>query len=224
VQPISAVAAVRAGWDYAAVGKSQTVQLLRTDPAPDLFETSQENSSRAVFGALLGIEFPLKYSYPMRWQTGVGFYQTNSFETDGIEYFFSLPEFGNIAYSYNIKNQRVLLENKFLFQMHRYLLGYVLGGVGVSFNTAFNYDEKSLDPITPATGVFQDNTNASLTYSVGLGLEGVVSKNFRIGLGYQYSDLGEIALGQYNNGNTGETLTTMPTSTQEIILQFTAIF
>lgn len=223
-QPIQGVVALRVGWDYASVGKSQHIQLLNTDPAPDFFDSEQENSSRAVFGGFLGIEFPLRYHYPMRWQTGVAFYQTDNFETDGIEYFFSLPAFGDKEYSYQIKNQRVMIENKFLFKMYRGLYGYLLGGVGIAINNASDYHEESLDFTTPATGVFQDNTTASLSYSLGIGAELSVLDPFRIAVGYQYSDLGQITLGEYNNSNTGETLTHNHTPTQELILQFSYLF
>lgn len=223
-QTIRGVGGFRVGWDYATIGQNKHVQFLNSAPAPDLFQTSQTTSSRAMYGGFLGLEFPLKYSYPMRWQTAVGYYQTNSMHTNGIDYFFSLPEFGNKSYSYNVTNQRVLLENKFMFKMVEWLYGYAMGGVGVSFNKAYGYKEVAIDPSTPADGYFQDNTSASLAYSGGVGVEAFIVDNFRMSFGYQFSELGQIQLGQYNNSNTGQTLTTTPTPTQELILQFTAVF
>jgi opacity protein-like surface antigen len=223
-QTIRGVGGFRVGWDYATIGQNKHIQFLNSDPAPDLLETSQTTSSRAMYGGFLGLEFPLKYSYPMRWQTAVGFYQTNSMLTNGIDYFFSLPEFGNKSYSYKVTNQRVLLENKFMFEMVHWLYGYAMGGVGISFNKAYAYKEVAIDITTPADGFFQDNTSAALAYSGGVGVEAFIVDNFRMSFGYQFSELGQIEFGQYNNSNTGQTLTTTPTPTQELILQFTAVF
>jgi opacity protein-like surface antigen len=223
-QTISAVAALRLGWDWAQVGKSQHVQLLNTDPAPDLFKTSQANSNGFLYGGFLGLEFPLKTEVDLRWQTGIAYYQTTSFQTKGVDYFFSLPQFGDKSYSYKITNQRMMVENKLLYGFHDRIYVYGLAGVGVGFNNAYAYHERAIDPNTPANGVFNSNSVASISYSVGAGLDFVLASNWIMSLGYQFSDLGDVALGTYNNGNTSDTLKMPNTLTQELVLSLGFMF
>jgi opacity protein-like surface antigen len=223
-QEISAVVSLRLGWDYAQIAQSQDVQLLRIDPAPDYFESSETNYSAFLFGGFLGLEFPLQSSRDMRWQTGVAYYQSTSFETEGVEYFLSMPDFGDIAYSYSINNQRFMIENKFLYGFTDRLYGYLLGGVGVALNKAYDYSAYSLNNLTPSQGHFDSNTMASFSYSVGLGLEAVVLNNWTMSLGYQFSDLGEYALGDYNFGDTTDTLTMPNMLTQELVFAVSVLF
>jgi len=222
--PINAVAAFRFGSDWAQVGESQHVQLLDIDPAPDYFDTTNSTSYRPVFGGFFGVEVPF-FDFPhMRWQTGVAYYQTDKLETEGIEYFFSLPDFGNKTYSYRVKNQRWLFENKFLYGFHPRLSAYALGGLGVAFNTASDYHEASIDGTTPATGIFASDDMGSFSYAMGFGFEGQIIQNIRLSLGYQFSDLGKVSLGNYNNGNTTDTLSFSTMPTQEIIMQLSLVF
>ncbi len=223
-QAVSAVASLRIGWDYAQVGESQSVQLLLIDPAPDYFETSQEDASAFLFGGFLGFEFPLQTPYNLRWQTGVAYYQSTSFNTKGVENFFSLPDYGDIEYSYSVENQRALIENKFLWGFTDRFYLYLLGGIGVGFNKASDYSAKSIEEHTPANGLFDSKTTTSLSYSLGFGIEGVLSNHLLMSLGYQYSDLGEYSLGHFNYGDTADTLTLPNLMTHEIVLALSVIF
>jgi len=217
------VLSARFGWDWAKVGKSQHVKLLDFDPAPDYFKTDNEWSTRPFIGGFLGLEFPIVNQYNL-WQTGFSFYQTRVFSTSGVDYFLSEPDFGDREYHYSIRNQRVMFENKWLHQIHKRVYVYLLGGIGAAFNKAYNYHEVSLEPHTPADGIFSEHTKTSFTYSIGLGTEVAFTKHIRAGLGYQFSDLGKVSLGDYNNGNTDDTITTSNTSTNELVMQLSYIF
>ncbi len=218
------IIAGRFGWSWAEVGESQYVELLNTNPAPDYFDTHEKTSSRPLFGAFAGAEFPF-YRDNMRWQTGLAYYvQTHSFQTEGIDYTFSLPDFGNSEYSYSIRNQRMMFENKFLYGFTQHIFGYLLGGIGASFNKAYDYHTNSLDSTVTTSGEFATNTTASFSYSIGTGVEMDLVKNVRCALGYQFSELGKVSLGDYTTGSTNETISKDNTPAQEIIFQLGYFF
>jgi len=217
------VASGRFGWDWAKVGNSQYIKFVNIQPAPSYFDTEQSTNERFLLGGFLGVEFPFLIKR-LHWQTGAAYYQTNNFKTKGIIYDWSLPDEGNREYHYQIKNQRVMFENKFLYRLTKYFYGYILGGVGAAFNKSQGYYEVALNQNTTPGGVFEPHTETSVSYSVGIGAEAILTDYLRAGVGYQFSDLGKTKFGDYSTGNTNETISTAATPTQELILQMSFIF
>ncbi len=214
----------RLGSSWAEVGHDNRVALVKHEPAPDAFDTTQATSTRLLLGVFIGPEYDL-YQETMRWQTGVSYYANpNPYQTEGIRYAYSLPDEGNIRYSYEVFSQRLLFENKYLWEMTDRLFGYLMGGLGVAFNEAKNYQETALNGRTLANGNFEDHTYTAFTYTLGLGLEVAVIDDMRVGLGYQFSDLGKVSLGDFNQGNLGATLMNDHTPTQELVFLLSYTF
>lgn len=228
-RPIRAVLGLTFGWDWAQTGQDQDVLLVSSDPAPDFFDANTTTSSKPLGGASIGIEFPIRF-IGSRWQTSLAYYQSGDFTVSGIDYFYSLPNYGNKEYSYKVNSQRALLENKLLVNLSNVaywpqtIYVYFVAAIGIAFNDAYGYKEKSLDLQTPADGVFSPHMQTSPTYSLGAGFEYEPVSTLRFGIGYRFTDLGKVTLGDYNNGDTDSTLNINNTWAQEALLQMSILF
>ena len=227
---IKGVVGLTFGWDWARVGKDQKVLLVSTDPYPDSFVEKSTYSNQPMGGVSAGIEFPI-WQNAARWQTTLAYYISNTFETNGIDYFYSIPTLGNKKYQFSLMNQRAMFENKVLFALDEVLYDYpgfyfyLMLGIGLAFNNAYDYHETSIDPTTPPPDTyFADNSTTSPTYSAGLGIEAELAETLRLGLGYRFSDFGQVSLGDYNYGDTGNTLTNNNVLVNEMILELTVVF
>lgn len=229
---IRPVISLRGGIDYAKVNGNTAYAITNYDiPIPDSYIPEDEWHSAAVWGGFLGIEFPF-FARWSHWQTGVSYYHSGNFEASGYIHLWSVPDLINLEYEYDVRNQRVLWENKWLADLNCCIDLYLLFGLGWSQNKAFNYREieETIDS-TRSRGHFIDDTQNSFTYSLGLGIEFDVIEHIRFGIGYQYSDLGEIALGHREGINyttdayTDESLElNEQTPTHEIIANLTFIY
>jgi opacity protein-like surface antigen len=217
-----------AGYDWATISESTDVLLLSEAPAPDTFTGSGDYSGKLLYGASLGLEFPI-HTIGSRWQTSLAYYRAGDFAITGTKYMFGANDLGNIGYQYDVQNQRLMLENKLMFSLLERKLSspgfflYLMGGVGVSRNEASNYSAYSLEDTTISVGEFASNTANSFSYSAGFGIEAEFASFLRMGLGYRYADLGKVSLGTFDLGNTSEILTTTSMPTQEMVFQITIL-
>jgi opacity protein-like surface antigen len=219
---------ITGGFDWATISESTTVLLLTEAPAPDTFTPDNIYSSNYLFGVSAGVEFPV-HTIGTIWQTSLAYYTTGDFEITGVEYMFGQSDLGNKAYSYDVSNQRLMLENKLMFSLRdRYYSApgfymYLMFGLGASRNEASNFKLTALEPTTIPEGEFESNSANSFTYSVGIGFESELASVIRVGFGYRYADLGKVTLGPFDEGNTANTISTTSTPTQELIFQVTIL-
>jgi opacity protein-like surface antigen len=173
--------------------------------------------------ALVGIEFPM--SEENRWQTGFSYYQAATFEVEGQVQQLSDPAYTSFEFNYKVNNQRILWENRWLSEVADDYFFYLMGGLGIAFNRAYDFDENNeLNPAADIDPFFKDKTTTSLTYSFGVGVETEVIEDLRLGLGYQYSDLGKVELDTFEGQVTDDTIQTSSSPAQEILLMLTYFF
>jgi len=220
------VVSLRAGVDTVRAGSAQNILITPTDPSRTHFTTDNTWSSVFVWGLLAGIEIPFGNNDTYRWQSGVAFYSTPSYEVSGQVNPNGNPSIVDYHYSYSVETQRIMFENKLLVGLNEKIYLYFLGGIGEAINKATGFKYNSVDPAVPQNDIiFENNTNYSLSYSFGLGLEWAVVESIRLGLGYQYSDFGKIKLGHMRStGTTSETIQTDSTPAHEVLLNLTYVF
>lgn len=221
------VISLRAGVDTIRAGDSQNLFLTPTDTSATHFTSDNTWDTLFVWGALAGLEIPFGESGRYRWQPGIAFYSTVSdYEVDGAVNPNGSPNIVDYHYTYSVETQRIMFENKFLMGVNEHVLFYLLASVGEAINKATGFKYTSVDPAVPSNNViFEDNTEYSLSYSFGLGIEVPFFESFRAGLGYQYSDFGKIKLGhQRSVGATSETLETDSTPAHEVIFNISYFF
>lgn len=98
-------------------------------------------------------------------------------------------------YLYKIKNYRVGMKGKLLGEYGFWVKPYLSATLGVGFNDAYSYFSNPLVAGQTTPPPFADNTTIAFTYAAGIGLEAMVSPQWRIGVGYEFGDWGKSELG-----------------------------
>jgi opacity protein-like surface antigen len=92
-----------------------------------------------------------------------------------------------------------MLENKLLGTIGKSFHPYVSGAIGVAYNQFADWRtvlvQKSTIGQNQRTPQFANNTMTSLTYSIGVGFDEDITEHIRLGIGYRFSDLGEVRAG-----------------------------
>lgn len=221
---IKGLVGITLGNDWASINETSSVLLLNDAPAPDTFTADGMYSSKFMYGASVGIEFPI-HTIGTIWQTSLAYYRAGEFTISGTEYMFGVSDLDNKTYSYNVENQRLMLENKLMFSLRDrrfYKPGfymYLMFGLGASRNDTSNFKLTAADDTTVVVGAFESGNEKSFSYSVGFGFEAEFTSFLRLGLGYRYADLGKVTTGEFEAGDTTNTLSTNNMPTQELVFQ-----
>ena len=95
-------------------------------------------------------------------------------------------------------------------------------GIGASFNKTSNY-QTSVPPFLEFTPAFSNHAQTNFTYAIGPGIDIGISKSFRIGVAYRFTDLGAANTGaaQIDGILISNTLNQSHFYTNQILAQFT---
>lgn len=109
---------------------------------------------------------------------------------------YSLPEFRNYTYKYDIELLNLLVTAKLDLYRWKQWLPYLTVGAGVSNYFTSDYTEQAQAGVTPRVSPgFQDNSGANFTYSLGAGIEYAIWQNMLVNLEYNYAFFGTIKTG-----------------------------
>lgn len=205
------------GIGYEKYGASQTVLLL-TSPQESSNQYVENSDTQDTFVAHLffGKNIYTKGYLTARAGLTLGF--VDDVRVSGVVNEFALPEFNNLDYQFNIKTFSAMATTYLSFSFSELWQPYFNGGIGVSSNHAYGYKETprifGAFPMEP----YENDTTYNFAYSLGLGLMCVVSKQFALGLGYQFSDFGKASLGVSPAQETTQTLHANPVQLQQLLL------
>jgi opacity protein-like surface antigen len=104
------------------------------------------------------------------------------------------PLFDNFIYQYKIRNGRIAVKGKLLLDGY-WLMPWVSASLGVGFNRAHNFRSMPLIFEALPTPDFTDHTKTAFTYTLGAGIQKVITNHWQIGVGYEFSDWGRSNLG-----------------------------
>lgn len=181
------------GPDFVQKGRAQTLSPL---PPFEKHYTNTDNSTMvADVGAFIGIE--RAFNDKLSVQLGVSSYVDSQISPEGHVWLFASPEFDTLGYSYNVHHARVMAEGKFLTTLSRYqtVHPYLSWAVGAAFNRASNYQETALILGAVPTLPFANHLQTSFAWGVGLGVDYTLNPHVRLGVGFQFADLGSVSLG-----------------------------
>jgi len=200
-------------------GSAQSLSLL--PPFENYYSAHQTYRSALMGGLFLGIEY---WKNPLlALQLGMGGYVYSSVNVSGSVLQFGMPQFSNFNYNYHIRSQRLVAEGKVLTTLQNWLHPYISGNVGMAADKAYGYRESPLASDNVPMLPFTNRSNPSFTYSVGAGFDLDISRSFRLGVGYQYDDLGKFLLGRSPAQSTNEVLNSQHLGSHEIKFQVTAV-
>lgn len=192
------------GPDFVQKGHAQTLSLL--PPFQNHYTNTKHSGTVADAGVFIGFEHALN---DRLWaQLGVAGYVDEQITPKGHVWRFASPAFDTLSYAYQVHHTRAIVEGKLLTSINQSqsIHPYVSGGLGAAFNRASNYQEMPLISGAVPTLPFANHTKTSLSWGIGAGVDYNINSHVRIGAGYQFSDLGKVALGATSAATTQQTL------------------
>lgn len=171
--------------------KSQTFYL-----APGIEKTFRSNQVNAIEQGEFFIGMQRQLTQILRGQLGVAGAMTYNAKLSGDIWDDADPLFNNHLYHYRIDHTHAAIKGKLLADMGYIIIPWIDGSLGVGFNYAHGY--RSRPKIFPAVQLppFTNNTETAFTYTIGAGFQGVLSKHWQLGIGYQFADWGKNNLGR----------------------------
>lgn len=163
-----------------------------------------------------------KQTEQLSWQWGLSGYFNSQISSSGHVWQFAQPEFDNFIYGYTIQSKRVMATGKLLGTIKQTIHPYVSCELGAGFNRASAYKETSLIIEAVPMAPFSDRTHTSLAWGAGGGIDVNINATLRLGLGYQFANLGKTSLGVSPAQRTQQTLSLPHLYSQEVRFQLTA--
>lgn len=216
---ISYVATLGMGAGWQASGKTQTLAL-----TSDIEKTYTANQPKSIFpnyDLFLGVQ--KKIQSRVIGQFGVDIAAADHAELAGDIWDDASPEFNNYRYQYHIKHSQLALKGKLIGDFDHLVLPWISAAVGIGFNRSFDFSNTPAISQAVASPNFSSHNTRSFTYSIGLGVEHILDKNWQVGMGYEFSDWGRSELGAASGSTTNQTLTLSHLYTQAIMLNISYV-
>lgn len=181
------VGTLSAGPVWQNSGETQTFFL-----APDIEKTYTANqSTNTLFDGevFLGIQKMLLQN--LQGQLGLAVAATSNANLSGNIWDDADPEFDNYTYSYKVQHTHVAVKAKLLAGSDYWLIPWVSGSIGVAFNNAHSFNSSPIIFEAVPTPNFASHTVTACTYTLGAGVQKVLSTHWQIGVGYEFADWGK---------------------------------
>lgn len=188
---------------WANAGETQTFYL-----APEIEKTYEaRKSSNLLPDGELFLGLQKSWVNQLQLQLGLAVAAAGNAKLSGHIWDDADPQFNNFVYQYKIKHNHVALKGKLLADKGYFVTPWISGSIGVGFNRAKNFTNTPtiFEAITNPN--FSSNTEASFTYTVGIGVQKALNDNWQVGVGYEFADWGRSQLGRalgqtFNQGLT----------------------
>lgn len=131
--------------------------------------------------------------------------------------------FNNFTYKYYTSHTHVAVKGKILSTFFsQSWTPYLDASVGVGRNHAFNYsDIPTIFEAVPAPA-FNDHRQTAFTYTLGVGMQAMLTAHWALGLGYEFADWGSSGLSRASGQtlNTGIALSHLYTNQLQLNLSY----
>ncbi len=110
--------------------------------------------------------------------------------------YFINPGFDTLDFRYAVSSVPLLVVSMLQFPLSSWT-PYVLGGLGMSWNRASDYQEVPTDPVAGALAIrspFRPRTIAGFAYTVGAGVSYALSARTGLGIEYRFTSYGQARL------------------------------
>lgn len=175
------------GPTWTSPGSQQTLNL---SPTIEKTYTANEPTNTLADGEIfLGIrkDFP----YQLFAHLGVAGAYTSQAGLSGEIWDDADPNFNNFAYGYHIQHGHIALKAKLFKDLSYSIFPWISGSIGVGFNRSNSFYNIPLITQAVAQNNFSNFTQTSFTYTVGVGIQKILTSNWQIGMGYEFSDWGQ---------------------------------
>jgi opacity protein-like surface antigen len=147
---------------------------------------------RFISGHWVGTEIPFHKTWQM--QLGFSYYAPDAvyLDKDTIVPHAHAANINPFDYTHRIHSQQFLVEGKLQNAAHTKIQPYLAFGLGAARNKS--YPATTLMPAFLAATEFPQNTTTSMSYMFGAGIDADLDKHWRIGIGYRFSDYGQVSI------------------------------
>lgn len=186
----SSIITVSGGAAWASPGKNQ---YLYPNPLPDYeYYSYQPHTDTLASGEIFfGLQ---RYFYPnVIGQLGLGVAGVGDAKVYGLVEVNGVPDV--YSYAYKVNHARVELKGKLISTAFRFVQPYFSASLGAGFNNAHEYEVVSNFPTLFPAYFFASNTAVAFSYSLGAGLQTMITPSWQVGVGYQFADLGKSYFG-----------------------------
>lgn len=157
------------------------------------YKPNRSNTTNMLWGGFVGSEVMRSSSW--RFIAGLGYYQPNYLSTKGtLTQGADSASDDTYSYKYQIQSQQLLAEGKLYWIEKDKIQPFLMVGIGGAFNKISDY-QTSVSPFLEFTPAFSNHSQTSFTYAIGPGIDMGLSKSFRIGVAYRFTDLGSANTG-----------------------------
>lgn len=181
----------------------------------------QASKTNMLWGGFIGSELRRTPSWGLI--AGIGYYQPTSLSTKGTLTQGVDPASDNIYdYRYQTQSQQLLAEGKLHWSAKEKIQPFLMVGIGLTHNKTSNY-QTNVPPFLEFTPAFSNRTQTNFTYAIGSGVDVSLTKSFRLGVGYRFTDLGSANTGsaQIDAIPISSTLKQSHLYANQILAQFT---
>ncbi|KGP62917.1 hypothetical protein EP47_09815 [Legionella norrlandica] len=99
------------------------------------------------------------------------------------------------TYDYKVNHARIEMKGKLIGSSFNPVQPYISGSFGAAFNNSHDYRTTSINQFLFPAPWYASNTTIAFAYSVGTGLQMMLSPHWQVGMGYEFADLGKSFLG-----------------------------
>lgn len=193
VNPAAWFVNANVGGTKAGTGSSTTVDNgsgLASPYNQDIYNADGSDRS-LLFGIQVGRHWEMDNPWLSAFSLGVQYQNVSTSNFSGQVIEFSLPEFTNYNYKWNMNSNLVLANAKLNLINYKRFSPYLNGGAGIVLNKANGYSESALSGVTPRVSPgYADNPSTQFGYILGAGIDYQLSPTLIVSAGYQYSNLG----------------------------------
>lgn len=185
------LASISAGPAWGSGGTTQNIWV-----EPSVLKAYDPNTKQQLFGygeVFAGLDFPINTRLNSQLGLVVGF--SNNAPQSGDIWDDADNEFNNYSYRYDLQHTFVGLKGKVLLKNTYYVVPWLSADIGLGINSAKNYSNTpKIFQAIPSPN-FINNTDLTFSYRVGAGAQYNLTERAQIGIGYEFADWGNSALG-----------------------------
>lgn len=184
------VATLSLGPAWASPGQTQTFYL-----TPSIEKTySSKKSPSALFDGELFFGRQLQLHNDIQGQIGLAIAATSNANARGYVWDDANPLFNNFTYHYRIQHTHIAIKGKALLNKGYPVTPWLSASLGIGLNRAHGFE--STPTIVEALPIppFASHTSTAFTYTLGAGIQRLLTQHVQVGMGYEFADWGQSQL------------------------------
>lgn len=163
-------------------------------PAPlnnDVYSTSKKTA--ATVDLATGYRWSRQQTWLPVLSAGLTYQHLFSNEINGTITQYALPQFANYQYTWAVESEVLAIFARANLSQYQRFLPYLEGSIGSAWTTASHYRETAVSGVTPRVSpMFRRHTATEFTYSLGAGIDVVLTEKIMLSLGYEFRDWGSL--------------------------------